>query len=318
MNKPLSQAVIMAVADAEGVDPVDLPPLAEAIDPDALDQLLSGDEGQVRFNYNGYGVTVDQRGVVDLESVDSKPSQSQNPIDVRRVIETAREGMSLVGPDGTFSFVNSAFASLFGYGRSELIGEHWTVLYHNEEAKRLEEDILPAVRETGYWSGETVRLTKHGEPRVTDHRLALTDEDVVLCTATGITPDRNATGFDARDFDGIVDEMEDGAFFTLDHEGYVTRWNESVECLTGYERSAILGEHVSTLFSHEDRDQDLPEQLLEAAKNQGTVTDEGWRVQNDGTRFWGDLTMVASCDDAGTIQGFGTMIRESSESATNS
>lgn len=318
MDKPLSQAVIMAVADAEGVDPIDLPTLYEAIDPDALDQLLSGDGVQVRFNYNGYGVTVDQRGVVGLESMNSESSQTQNSIDMRRVMETSREGMSLVGPDGTFSFVNSAFASLFGYVRSELIGEHWTVLYHNEEAKRLEEDILPAVRETGYWSGETVRLTKHGEARVTDHRLALTDEDVVLCTATDITLDRTATGFDARNFDAMADEMEDGAFFALDHEGYVTRWNESAECLNGYERSAILGEHVSTFFSHEDRDQGLPEQLLETAKNQGTVTDEGWRVQNDGTRFWTELTMVASYDDAGTIRGFGTMVRESSESSANS
>jgi PAS domain S-box-containing protein len=233
-------------------------------------------------------------------------------------METAREGMSLVRPDGTFSFVNSAFANLFGYDRHELDGEHWTVLYHNEEAKRLEDDILPAVRDTGYWSGETVRVTKHDEPRVTDHRLALTDEEVILCTASDVTLDRTATAVDARNFDALVDDMEDSAFFTLDHEGYVTRWDEEAERLNGYEPSDILGEHVSRLFAREDRDQGLSEQLLEAAKNQGTATEEGWLVRNDGTQFCGDLTMFASYDDAGTITGFEARISEASESPANS
>jgi len=303
----------LAVADAEGIDPIDLPPLHEATDPDALERLLSRNGGQVQFNYHGYQVTVGQQGVVALDSVSSNQSQIQRPADLHQVMETAREGMSLVRLDGTFSFVNAAFANVFEYERHELLGEHWTVLYHNEEAKRLEDDILPAVRDAGSWSGETVRVTKHGEPRVTEHRLALTDEDVILCTATDITPDRPASGVDAHDVDAMVDELEDSAFFTLDHEGYVTRWNEEVERLEGYAPSEILGEHVSTFFSDEDRDQGLPEQLLEVAKTRGSVTDEGWRVRNDGTRFWADLTMVANYDDTGTIRGYKAMIRESSD-----
>ena len=315
MDDSLSQAIILAVADAEGVDPVDLPPLSEAIEPECLDRLLSGHEGQVRFDYHGYSVTVDHRGVVDLESANDQPSPSQRSVDAHRAMETAREGMSLVRSDGTFAFVNPAFANLFGYDREELLGEHWTVLYHNEEAKRLEEDILPAVRETGYWSGETVRLTKHGEPRVTDHRLALTDEDVILCTATDLTLDRTASGSDARESHPMVDDMEEGTFFALDHEGYVTRWNGDGELLNGYEPSEILGEHVSTFFA--GGEQGHPEQLLDVAKNQGSVTEEGWRVRNDGSRFWGEVTMVASYDDAGTIRGFGTLIRDTSEPPAN-
>lgn len=317
MDDSPSRAVILAVADAERVDPTDLPPISEAIDPDALDRLVSRDVGHVRFDYHGYTVTVDRRGVVDIEPTDGDPSQRQRPIDAQHVMESAREGMSLVRPDGTFAFVNSAFAELFQYERHELLGERWTVLYHNQQAKRLEEDILPAVRATGYWSGETVRLTKHGEPRITDHRLALTDEDVILCTATDVTLDRTATRSDARNFDALVDEMVDAAFFTLDHEGYITRWNEAAE-RKGYEPTAMLGTHVSTLFPREERERGLPEQLLEHATRNGTVTEEGRLVRNDGTQFRADLTIMASYDDAGTIRGFGTVIGEPSESTASS
>lgn len=40
-DEAVSQQVIEAVADAKGVDPLDLPPLYDSIDPDALDALFS-------------------------------------------------------------------------------------------------------------------------------------------------------------------------------------------------------------------------------------------------------------------------------------
>lgn len=140
-----------------------------------------------------------------------------------RAMETATEGLSLVQPDGTFSYVNPAFANLFEYDPSELIGAHWTILYHNDEATRLENDILPAVRETGYWSGETVRLTKNRERLVTDHRLAHTDEGVIVCTAQDITPERSTEPEKTTGLDILLNALDDHVFYAFDHEGYVTR-----------------------------------------------------------------------------------------------
>jgi hypothetical protein len=70
----LSQAVVDAVADAEGVEPTELPPLFSAIDPDALDALFqpASDEtvvtGSVRFRYAGYDVNVNEDGSVVLKN----------------------------------------------------------------------------------------------------------------------------------------------------------------------------------------------------------------------------------------------------------
>lgn len=228
-----------------------------------------------------------------------------------RAMETANEGLSLVEPDGTFSYANPAFAQLFEYDPDELIGKHWTVLYHNEEAERLEQDILPAVREVGYWSGETVRLTKQGERLITDHRLAYTDAKVIVCTATDVTGERLTPAKQTSGFDLLIDAMEEYAFYTLDHEGYVTRWNKGAERLLGYEVSAILGEHMSKFFTEEDRQSGVPEQLIVAAKNGGSITREGWSLRADGSRFWADTTLSASFDEAGTLRGFGKMIQES-------
>lgn len=49
----LSTTVVTAVAKAAETEPMELPPLYESIDPDALDKLLGGDLGRSR-DYNGY------------------------------------------------------------------------------------------------------------------------------------------------------------------------------------------------------------------------------------------------------------------------
>lgn len=77
MNEPevwqsASGAVVERVAEAEGVDPLDLDPLYEAIDPDALDKLCGGADYDARssarivFDYNGYTVVVDGPDSVTL------------------------------------------------------------------------------------------------------------------------------------------------------------------------------------------------------------------------------------------------------------
>jgi hypothetical protein len=75
-----SEAVVEAVADEEGVSPIDVrPPLYEVIDPDALDQLTSSmtrvsDEspGRIVFSYAGYEVTVAGDGEVSVAEDDSR------------------------------------------------------------------------------------------------------------------------------------------------------------------------------------------------------------------------------------------------------
>lgn len=72
----ISQRVIKEVADVRGVDPLDLPPLYEAIDPDALEQLFpdeigdSGPGGRVVFTVAKCEVVVHSTGEVEVTTLD--------------------------------------------------------------------------------------------------------------------------------------------------------------------------------------------------------------------------------------------------------
>lgn len=68
-----STAVIERIADASNCDPLELEPLHESIDPDALDRLIRGNGTEphdhirsVSFLYGKYEVTVRSSGSIEL------------------------------------------------------------------------------------------------------------------------------------------------------------------------------------------------------------------------------------------------------------
>ena len=71
-----STAVIEAIAATTGTDEIDLDPLYETVDPDALDAVVAGRSNQmtdpvvVTFNYNGYRVVVNDGGRIELDPLD--------------------------------------------------------------------------------------------------------------------------------------------------------------------------------------------------------------------------------------------------------
>lgn len=74
-STPLSMEVIDAIAEQEGIDPIDLEtPIYEVIDLDAVDALTTGDTStndiEVSFTYEGYEVTVDNDRDIRISSAD--------------------------------------------------------------------------------------------------------------------------------------------------------------------------------------------------------------------------------------------------------
>lgn len=62
--------VIQAVADRNGVDPLELStPLYYSLDPEALDSVFQDTTGHLAFEYDGYTVTVDSGGAIDLDQL---------------------------------------------------------------------------------------------------------------------------------------------------------------------------------------------------------------------------------------------------------
>ena len=68
-SRTVSGRILTTVAEAEGVSPLSLRPLAEVVDPDDLDTLVTSSSQpdlRLQLEYEGYTVVVDERDEVAL------------------------------------------------------------------------------------------------------------------------------------------------------------------------------------------------------------------------------------------------------------
>ena len=114
-------------------------------------------------------------------------------------------------------------------------------------------------------------------------------------------------------FQRVVSNVEDHAIFLLTPEGFVTSWNTGAERILGYQASEILGKNCLVFFSLEDVDRGLPRQSLDLAKARGTYVEEGWRIRNDGAKFWAHVETTAIREKRGELNGFLKVMRDLTE-----
>ncbi|WP_336037106.1 response regulator [Halobacterium yunchengense] len=122
--------------------------------------------------------------VLNYVDTASAKSQRERQLDA---IEAAQEGISILDEDGEFVYVNEAYADLYGYEPSEIVGEHWSLLYPEADVARVEDEILPTVEAEGGWRGRTTGLRADGETFVEDHTLSRTDGGELVCTVRDLT-----------------------------------------------------------------------------------------------------------------------------------
>jgi PAS domain S-box-containing protein len=111
----------------------------------------------------------------------------------------------------------------------------------------------------------------------------------------------------------LVQGVADYAIFMLDPNGFVTNWNAGAARIKGYTAEEIVGHHFSQFYTEKDRQDGLPERVLETARRTGKYEAEGWRVRKDGTRFWASVVIDAIHDGTGRLIGFAKITRDLTE-----
>ncbi|HET7462964.1 MAG TPA: PAS domain-containing sensor histidine kinase [Longimicrobium sp.] len=220
-------------------------------------------------------------------------------------------------PAGNVLSWNAGARRLKGYTREEIVGRNFSTFYPPEDlaagkpAWELEvaerdgrvEDEGWRVRKDGtrFWANVVITALRDGSGRL-----------VGFAKVTRDLTDRRAAEQALRRSEErlrlLVTSVKDYAIFMLDPDGYVTSWNEGAQRIKQYTEREIVGRHFSLFYPVADRDK--PARLLEIARREGRVEDEGWRVRKDGTRFWADVVITALWDERGELVGFAKVTRD--------
>ena len=108
----------------------------------------------------------------------------------------------------------------------------------------------------------------------------------------------------------MIDEVSDFAIILLDVNGTILTWNRGVERIKGYKEDEIVGQNFRIFYLPKDRQEGLPEKLLNLARKEGRARHIGQRVRKDGTTFWGSISITAIHDDNGEVVGYTKLTRE--------
>ncbi len=115
------------------------------------------------------------------------------------------------------------------------------------------------------------------------------------------------------DFQPLVEGAAEYAVFTLSPDGIVCTWNTGAERMNGYRADEIVGRHFSVFYPPEERQAAVPDRELVDAMSEGLVTVQAWRVRQNGSRFWANVTITPLRDSAGQLRGFANLTRDESD-----
>jgi PAS domain S-box-containing protein len=111
-------------------------------------------------------------------------------------------------------------------------------------------------------------------------------------------------------FSEVVDGVEEYALFIMGRNGEILSWNRGAALLKGYQEEEILGRPFSLFYDEQAQRANVPAEELEVARAHGSYATEGWRVRNDGSRFWASVAISVIRNPAGDIDGFLNITRD--------
>jgi len=225
-------------------------------------------------------------------------------------IESAEEGIGIIDEDGVYQYMNEAYAAVYNRDRSEVVGEHWDMLYPPDETDRFHDEILPELETTGAWSGVSTGVTKDGDP--VPERLVLTQMDSGghVCIVQELDQHDElkaelALKNRALDAAGLGVVITDAT----QEDNPIVYLNDGFEELTGYDEDEVLGRNCRFLQG-EDTDPDTVAAIREAVDAGEAISTDILNYDADGDPFWNLLEIYPIADESGAVTNFVGFQRE--------
>jgi PAS domain S-box-containing protein len=248
---------------------------------------------------------------------------SRDPALYQRLVEGIRDyaifHLDLAGRVLTW---NKGGRLLFGYSAEEVQGQHFSRFFLPEDReKKIPEQELIAARERGSVEYEGSRVRKDGSRFWADSILtALLDDDGNVTGYVKVVRDLTERKKQEEElrrseerFRLLVESVFDYAIFMLDPDGRVASWNAGAQRIKGYSAAEIVGQSFARFYPPEDVAAGKTKRLLETARREGVVEDEGWRVRKNGEKFWANVVITAVHDEEGRLRGFAKVTRDMSD-----
>jgi PAS domain S-box-containing protein len=211
-------------------------------------------------------------------------------------MDSAMDGMAIVGATGAYTYANAAFARMMGYaGPLEMIGKPWREVHDANDVKPVVEDIRRGLAHDGRWFGP---VTIHHDTGALPLEVAITrlPEGGVVTIGRDVSERRTAEQFRAEaeaKYQTLVEQV--AAISYIAELGIDGQWlyvSPQVETMFGFSVDDWLANSRNwTQHIHPD-DYGLVEAAEEAAKRGERFQAEYRVIRKDGRVIWVSDTAV--------------------------
>jgi PAS domain S-box-containing protein len=228
----------------------------------------------------------------------------------------------LLDRNGNVSSWNTGAQRFKGYKASEIIGQHFSRFYTDEDrAAGLPARALRIAAEEGTFEAEGWRVRKDGTQFWTSVVIdPVRDHDGAVIGFAKVTRDishkREAEAKlreSEQRFRMLVQGVRDYAIYMLDPDGVVSNWNAGAQAIKGYTADEIVGQHFSRFYTDADRAAGEPARALAIAAREGKFENEAIRLRKDGSPFWANVLIDPIYDETGELTGFAKVTRDVTE-----
>ena len=214
----------------------------------------------------------------------------------------------MLGPDGRVVSWNEGAERIQGYTVSEVVGEHFSVFYAEEDVDRgLPGEALRVAALEGRFEEEGLRVRKDGTPFQADVVItALRDEASELRGYSQVTRDitarkeaEEALRSSLRKMADLKAALDESAIVAItDGQGKITYVNDRFCEISGYYMEELLGQDHRILNSgYHDKEhfEDLWSTVARGEVWRGEIKNQA----REGSPYWVDITIVPFLDEAG-------------------
>lgn len=100
------------------------------------------------------------------------------------------------------------------------------------------------------------------------------------------TNEEEALRFSEERLKALIDSIADYAIITIDTHALITVWNSGAENIFGFTENEAVGQHVSIIYTPEDRASGYLLQEMQSTRDSGRAEDERYHIRKDGARIY--------------------------------
>jgi len=227
-----------------------------------------------------------------------------------------------LGADGTILSWNKGAERIKGYKADEIVGKNFSRFYTEADndtgkpsfelqqaiAQGRFEDLGWRVRKDGslFWANVIITALRDDAGKL--RGFAKVTRDI-----TEKHKSEEALRLSEEKQRLLISSVVDYAIIMLDNDGTVLSWNEGAERIKGYGAEEIIGKNFGCFYTEEDVCAGIPDEALKTARKHGTFESLGWRLRQDGSRFFANVIITALTDSSGAPRGFAKVTRDITE-----